>query len=319
MTAHYWRTISYIDSELGRLLDKMDQLEIDDRTIVVFASDHGWSNGHHARFGKGTLFDQSIRAPLIVSVPWISETHGTTVETPVEQIDVYPTLLELTNLPIEPTLDGESLVSLLRNPDSPHGPVFGIREGSSGATVHRLIRIGDHKFVYWEDGNHVFYDLGDDPGEYENRYGDKDVQTYVDDCLRALKDNGLLEATWNPFRSGYPGTNGVPAFVPRSDPILGSTLELEVTNSSTFAESGVLLTGLHGSRQETNLGGSLLVRPLSTFAVPILSETLVLATGIPNDLSLQGLSVVMQWIQSDPGARYGASFSKGLRLFLWPE
>ena len=92
----YYATISFVDAQVGRILDQLEN-GLDKNTIVVFTSDHGYHLGEHGHWQKQTLFENATRIPLIISAPNI-ENIGVRSISPVELIDLYPTLMDLTNI-----------------------------------------------------------------------------------------------------------------------------------------------------------------------------------------------------------------------------
>ena len=109
----YYAAISYMDANVGILLHTLDSLGLMKNTIVVLWGDHGWHLGDHNLWCKHTNFEQAARAPLIISSPNIkaSQTNSLT-----EFVDIFPTLCELSGIAIPSTLDGKSLVPLMKNP-----------------------------------------------------------------------------------------------------------------------------------------------------------------------------------------------------------
>ncbi len=114
----YLACVSYIDSLVGQLLDELDRLDYRRNTIIVLWGDHGWHLGEHAQWGKHTNFEVGTRVPLIFSYPG-QTTRGARTDRIAELVDIYPTLCELAGLPLAVGLEGDSLVSVLNNPDCP--------------------------------------------------------------------------------------------------------------------------------------------------------------------------------------------------------
>lgn len=109
----YYACISYVDAQIGKILKALDDLGLSDNTIVIFFGDHGWQLGEHNFWGKHTLMEKATRVPLIVRVPGMK--HGKT-KSPVEFVDLYPTLCDLCGLPTpQKQLDGLSFVPILKN------------------------------------------------------------------------------------------------------------------------------------------------------------------------------------------------------------
>jgi len=107
----YMASISYIDAQLGKLLDELDRLKLTDNTVIVLWGDHGYHLGDHTLWNKHSNFEQATRIPLMFSGPGI--TKNVKVNTPVELIDVFPTLFDLANVKQSAQTDGKSLVTLL--------------------------------------------------------------------------------------------------------------------------------------------------------------------------------------------------------------
>lgn len=165
----YYASISYMDAQVGRVLDALKERGLADNTIVVFTSDHGYLLGHHHKFQKQHLFEEATRVPFIVSVPWLKDQHGRGTTKITELIDLYPTLAELAGLPTPDTLHGSSLTPLLTDTESPSWTkqqAFTISR-SGGESL----RTADWRFTQWGFGESglELYDLKNDPGEFNNQ------------------------------------------------------------------------------------------------------------------------------------------------------
>ncbi len=110
----YFACISYIDAQIGKLIDELEKQELAENTIVVIWGDHGWHLGDQLVWGKHTIFDRSLKSAFIINIP--GKTNGKTVEKIVSTIDIYPTVIELSGLQMQHQTDGKSLVPLLENP-----------------------------------------------------------------------------------------------------------------------------------------------------------------------------------------------------------
>ena len=111
----YAAATSFMDAQVGRVLDHLDELELTDKTVIVFVSDHGFHLGEHGAFGKRTPFEVSVRSPLIVSHPRQIHT-GVKTEAIVELVDIFPTLCDLCQLPIPDGLEGISMGPVIEKP-----------------------------------------------------------------------------------------------------------------------------------------------------------------------------------------------------------
>ena len=124
------------------------------------------------------------------------------------------------------------------------------------------------------------------------------------------------DGTWSEYGNGYPGSNGVPTFVAAGDPVLGTTLTLDLDNSYGSATVGLLFIGFQRAELLTSWGGKLLVEPTVTVWLPLPAGTTTLSSSLPNDPSLCELTIDLQVFEADPGAAKGVSFTRGLELIL---
>jgi arylsulfatase A-like enzyme len=114
----YYASVSFMDEQVGRLLNALDRLGLRKNTIVIFTSDHGYNLGEHDCWQKLSLFEESTRVPLIISAPGFEASAGKHSPALVELIDLYPTIADLTGLREQApkNLHGISLRSSLQNP-----------------------------------------------------------------------------------------------------------------------------------------------------------------------------------------------------------
>jgi hypothetical protein len=123
-------------------------------------------------------------------------------------------------------------------------------------------------------------------------------------------------ANWNNYSAGWPGTNGVPAFTARADPVVGSPLDLDLDNSAGVTTAGILVLGLGKASIPTRKGGLILVSPLLFISLPLPAGGLTLSGQVPDDPALYGLHLYLQAIEADAGASNGLSFTRGLDLYF---
>lgn len=165
----YYACISYVDAQVGRVLDELDRLYLCDDTVVLLYGDHGWHLGDHGLWGKVTNFEIAARSPLIISAPGMASGRKTMALT--EFVDIYPTLAELAGLPVGKHLEGRSLAPVLRDPARGHKP-FALTQQYRGKATGYSIRSERRRYTEWiEDGRVVareLYDYATDPGETRN-------------------------------------------------------------------------------------------------------------------------------------------------------
>ncbi len=182
LTRGYAACVSYVDAQIGRVLDALDRLGLADNTIVILWGDHGWHIGENHIWGKGTNFEMSARAPLIVRSPAhdkkrreaASGSSVTLADGLVEFVDIYPTLCALAGLPSPDHLEGLSFAPLLDDPDRPW-KTAAFTEYPSGAFHGHSMRTDRYRFVRWTDKNDPeqvaaleLYDHRRDPQENVN-------------------------------------------------------------------------------------------------------------------------------------------------------
>ena len=168
--AAYSANISFADRLVGQLLEALDATDHGERTMVVFASDHGFHLGEKQHWYKSTLWERSTHVPLVVRGPGVAP--GQVCDTPVSLLDVYPTLLEVAGLARRPELEGTSLTSLLAEPGAEpdrHAVITYLR--GNDAVRHR-----QWLYIRYHDGGEELYDRSRDPDEFRNLAGEPDLQ-----------------------------------------------------------------------------------------------------------------------------------------------
>jgi len=173
----YRACVSFVDAQVGRLLDALDRLKLADNTIVVLWSDHGYHLGEHQGiWQKRTLFEESARAPLIIRAPGVAG-NGRACARIVEFVDIFPTLADLATLTPPASLDGRSLRPLLHDPALPwnHSAITQIIRPADdrlpAMVMGRSIRTERWHFTEWNGGAEglELYDHDKDPNEFHNR------------------------------------------------------------------------------------------------------------------------------------------------------
>ncbi len=157
----YLACISFVDTQIGRLIDALDASAYAEDTAIVLWADHGWHLGEKSHWKKSTLWEEATRVPLLISAPGYSPG---TCSKPVGLIDIYPTLIALCGLPAREELEGRSLVPLMENPDR-NWPFPAITTHGRG---NHAIRSDRWRYIRYADGSEELYDHRHDEMEWEN-------------------------------------------------------------------------------------------------------------------------------------------------------
>ncbi|MCB9950345.1 MAG: sulfatase [Planctomycetaceae bacterium] len=172
----YYASLSYMDAQLGRVLDELERLNLEEDTIIALWGDHGYHHGDHGTWTKHTNYEQANRIPILISAPGVT-TEGSSSAALVETVDLYPTLVDLAGLPsVEgpQPIDGTSLVPILKDPTQ------SVRNHAyhcfpRGGRLGRAIRTDRYRLVEWkrwnessESAEYELYDYKSDPLETKN-------------------------------------------------------------------------------------------------------------------------------------------------------
>lgn len=168
----YFAAISYVDAQVGKILDSIDELKLSENTIVVLWGDHGWQLGDHRVWGKHTLFEKALKSAFIIKVP--GYTQDQKIEKIVSSIDIYPTLAELCHLEHPYSLDGNSLVNLLQDQQSENWNNASFGYYNNGITL-RTERYRLTRYFRKAQPDIELYDHKYDPNENENIAADNPV------------------------------------------------------------------------------------------------------------------------------------------------
>jgi uncharacterized sulfatase len=169
----YYASISFVDAQIGKVLDALDRLKLAGDTTVVFWSDHGYQLGEHGQWMKQTVFEWSARAPLIIGGAGV-QARGKGSPRTVEFLDLYPTLAEMCGLQGSPSnLHGRSLAPLLHDPNAAWSKpaITQVRRGQGEKAVHgHSLRNERHRYTMWNSGEQgeELYDYETDPREMRN-------------------------------------------------------------------------------------------------------------------------------------------------------
>ena len=180
----YYACVSYVDAQIGLVLDELKRLELDDDTIVILWGDHGWNLGDHKLWSKHVTFETALRTPLIIKVP--GKTKGQKSEAITEFIDVYPSLAELVGLEIPDTVEGRSFVPII-NGEKPQKD-WAVSKFKDAVTLIK----GDLFYTEWTKDDGVAYarmlfDHSKDPLELDNLAEKPEYQDKVKALALELK------------------------------------------------------------------------------------------------------------------------------------
>jgi arylsulfatase A-like enzyme len=172
--AHQWRPLvraylastTFMDSQLGRVLDALDASGDASNTVIVAWSDNGWHLGEKEITGKNSLWERSTHVPLIFAGPGVA--HGARCSRPAELLDIYPTLVQLCGLPHKRGLEGHSLLPQLENANA--------NRRWPAITTHNInnhsVRTEQWRYIRYADGSEELYNEQKDPNEWTNVVAD---------------------------------------------------------------------------------------------------------------------------------------------------
>jgi len=175
----YYAAVSYMDAQLGRVIEELDRLVLAQNTIIILWGDHGWHLGDHGMWSKHTNYEQATRIPFLVIVPGVTKAGGRCGAL-VESVDLYPALCELAGLPVPAKLDGRSFAGALKNPAAAKTKeaifhVFPRAPKGIGPLIGRGVRTERYRLVEWKKAGAAaetaileLYDYVADPEETKN-------------------------------------------------------------------------------------------------------------------------------------------------------
>lgn len=184
MLQGYLASVSYVDHQVGRLLDALDASPMAGRTIVVLWSDHGFHLGEKENWEKFTLWNQGTRVPLFIHAPGVSR-DGSVTDQPTSLIDLYPTLCQLAGIPVPAQCSGHSLVPLLAGPDTERTEPVITSYAWDGEPSH-AVTAERYRLIQYHTGFQELYDLRDDPDEFRNLAADPDYDLIKQELAKYL-------------------------------------------------------------------------------------------------------------------------------------
>ncbi|WP_258104177.1 sulfatase [Marinoscillum sp. MHG1-6] len=205
----YFACVSYIDAQIGKIIDKMDTTGLMDNTTIVLWGDHGWHLGDHNLWGKHSNLEQAVRSPLIIADPGMGAA-GQSSNSPVEFVDIYPTLCDLTGLSKPDELSGKSLLPILEDA-SATVRYAAMGQFPRGAYMGYTLRNEQYRYTKWVQmdydagerygapGGFQLYDLDNDPNETTNLAEDVAFQAVIDSFELEFTRRSVAQSTL----SGY--------------------------------------------------------------------------------------------------------------------
>ena len=187
----YYASTTFMDEQVGRVLDELERLGLADSTVVIFTTDHGYHLGEHGFWQKANLHEEVVRVPFIVRVP--GEKTGRTMSLS-ELVDLYPTCLDLLGLPAPAGLQGKSLAPVLHDPDaSVRDTALSVHNKRHAKVPAAGIRAAEWHYMRYADGSEELYDMVKDPSEYRNLAADKKSAKLLKTARRKM-DQRMKEA-----------------------------------------------------------------------------------------------------------------------------
>lgn len=176
----YLACVSFMDAQVGRVLDALDNSPYTDNTIVILFSDHGFHLGEKERWAKRSIWQDGEGTPVIMAGPGMVK--GQVCDKPVQLLDIYPTLLDLAGQPANPKHEGQSLKPLLKNPTAawPH------TARSSFGPENVAIISEQYRYIHYSDGSEELYDRLADPHEWHNLAENSEMQSVLEQHRKDL-------------------------------------------------------------------------------------------------------------------------------------
>lgn len=209
----YLANIAYLDAQVGKVLDELNRLKLDDSTVIVFWSDHGYHLGEQTLWAKTSNFELDARVPLIIAAPTMSA--GKSTDALAELTDLYPTLVDICGLPAAEGVEGVSLVPVLMDPSAtvrqaaltqfPRPAHFAHEPPKVPKAMGYSLRTNEYRYVEWRDWrsgevvSRELYDHVHDPDETRNVAAQGELAAEIERCARLLDEfQPLVRPGWEP-------------------------------------------------------------------------------------------------------------------------
>lgn len=176
----YYATITYMDEQLGRIIAELENQGLRESTAIVFIGDHGYHLGEHFFWQKNNVHEDVTRIPFIISAPGYK---AGTSDSFAELIDIYPTVSELVGVPVPDTVQGKSLVSILKNPNK------GVRDAAFTVGNHKEFALRGDQWAYmlYADDSEELYDMKNDPKQFNNLAEDPNYENVKAEWRKKLE------------------------------------------------------------------------------------------------------------------------------------
>ncbi|MEE9462976.1 MAG: sulfatase [Bacteroidales bacterium] len=177
----YLASGNFVDECVGRVVDALENSEFKDNTIIVLWSDHGWNLGEKQHWRKFALWENTTRTLFMVKAPGISG-DGSVCSSPVNLLDVYPTLVELCGLPPNLKNEGTSVVPLLKSADQS----WEVPSVTTYGKDKHAVRLRNWRYIQYDDGSEELYNLEKDPNEWTNLAQDPEYESIITELKNHL-------------------------------------------------------------------------------------------------------------------------------------
>jgi arylsulfatase A-like enzyme len=178
----YLASITFVDHQIGKVIHALEESDYSDNTIIVLWSDHGYQMGEKNSFQKASLWERSTHVPLLFAGYGVPE--GQSSDRVVSLLDIYPTLVEMSGLPGNSKNEGRSLVPLMKNPSAewPYPSITGYGKDCYAIQNER------YRYIQYDDGTEELYDQQNDPNEWTNLAGSRDLAHIKADLARHIPE-----------------------------------------------------------------------------------------------------------------------------------
>jgi iduronate 2-sulfatase len=185
----YYASVTFMDEQLGKVLDELDRQGLTDSTAIVFTTDHGYHLGEHGFWQKGNLHEEVTRVPFMIRTPGLKPGRTSAL---AELVDFYPTCLDLLGLPVPNEIVGKSLVPILDKPKNKvRDTALSLHNEKHVKNKGYAIRSSTWTYMNYGAKGEVFYDMVKDPEQYTNVIDNPDYAETINKAREQLKQRLL--------------------------------------------------------------------------------------------------------------------------------